>query len=228
MTSDDLKQVLQSVATQGTDTVELDEHALVPRIRRRRRRRTAAVGVAGFAGAAAIAVSAYAVLPGAGTESTVANRGGGSQSAIRENPLPPYKCGVTFPAPSSIGTRGEKVTQKTMARSADGWTGTVEDEFTSHLPKPLMNASPTSLFAVVQKNRVVGHAVLTGSGKPVVLQPEQSHTFRARIDIRSCDRTPGARLPVGSYLIYRDLPADSKPQGGTLKEVLPTAQLQLK
>ena len=54
MTSDDLKQLLQSVATHGTDTVELDEHALVPRIRRRRHRRTAAVGVAGFAGAAAI------------------------------------------------------------------------------------------------------------------------------------------------------------------------------
>ena len=39
MTSDDLKQLLQSVATHGTDTVELDEHALVPRIRRRRHRR---------------------------------------------------------------------------------------------------------------------------------------------------------------------------------------------
>lgn len=230
MTSDDLKQLLQTMATEGTAIVELDEHDLVPRIRRRRRRRMVVTGIASSGTAAVIAFSVAALLPSAGTDSPVANREDG-QAAGALTPLPPYKCGVTIPAPSSIGTPGEKVTPKTMVRSSSGWSGSVQAEVTNVMPRnlPVIGGLPTRTFAVVQKNKVVGHATLTVTEKPVRLLPGESHTSQARIDIRGCDEAAGARLPIGSYLLYRDYPADSKPSAGwTRVEALPTVQLQLK
>lgn len=231
MTSNDVKRLLQSVADQGATTVEVDEHLLVPRIRRRRFRRTATISAAGLATAAVIAVSASAVLPDRRIDTPVADPSTPSQSASPSQPIAtvwpaqPFACGALFPAPSSIGHSFEVFTQKTMTRTADGWSGTMNVKFTNPLPSRLMNASPDGDFVVVLKNKVVGHAVVTVSGRAVELAPKQSHIFQAQIQIGGCGSA--ADVPAGSYLIYRNTPADSKPVPPSTKEVLPSAELQL-
>jgi hypothetical protein len=161
-------------------------------------------GGAGLATAAVVAVSAYAVLPDPATgretmDSTVANRGG---SVVTEFPAPPFTCGVAFPPPASIGTKYVKLTQKTMAESPDGWVGSLQSQITNPFDKRLVGGRPPRELAVVQENKVVGHASVSFTGGLVEIPPGQTHISTVRIDIRSCD---SERLPVGSYLLYEDL-----------------------
>lgn len=214
MTSHDLKHLLQTVADQGTETYARDEDQLVPRIRRRRRRRSAVSGIASLTTAAVIAVSAYAVLPGAGTSRTVANGGDDGQTTVAATPPPPLKCGASLPMglPAGLpeGLKGLRLTQQTMERGSTGWTGTVQVRVTNTRSFEQING--VTEFAVVQKNRVVGQAVLNVADKPVTVQSGQHHTSQARIDLRTCDRTPGAQLPAGSYQLYGKLVALPTPE----------------
>ncbi|MFG1819206.1 hypothetical protein ACGFIF_35970 [Kribbella sp. NPDC049174] len=212
MTANDLKHLLQTVATQGTDNVELDELSLLPRIRRRRRRRTVLTGVTGLATAAVVAVSAYAVLPGAET-TEVAEPG---PVVVTTSPVPPVRCGADVPA-SGTGTTLRQLMQKTIAQSPDGWSGTVQIVQTNVLNSTLIIGPPPRDLVVVQANKIVGHAVLASAVGTVKIPPKQMHTSSAGIDIRSCG---GTRLAAGSYLVYEDL------AGGAVSKV-PLGRIEL-
>lgn len=220
MTSD-LKHDLETMAEGADHTVEVDGHDLEPRIRRRRHWRSVAAGVAGVA---VVAAGAYAVLPRAGTETPAASGAADSQAVAVKVPARPYKCGATFPAPTSVGSKMESLELVTATRTSDGWTGSVRATVTNLLPprKPLIAAGPGRDYAVVLKNQVVARVKLTVTNKPATILPGKSHTWTDRIDIRACS---DVRLPAGPYLLYLDYPADSKVAEGS---DVPTARIDLK
>ncbi|MFI6679746.1 hypothetical protein [Kribbella sp. NPDC050470] len=218
MTAKDLKDLLQTVAGDST-RVELDEHRLVPQIRRRRRRRTVLAGAVGLGTAGALAVSAYAVLPGA-DRAEVANPGPTVVSTFAPRP---FECGAAFPAPGT-GASIRQVTQTTITESRSGWTGTVQLVQTNAVDRTMVIGKPPRHLAVIQENKVVGHAELTVAIGVVRIPPKQTHTSPAGIVIRGCG---GARLPAGSYLLYEDLARSSKPAAGPAS-LVPLGRIELR
>ncbi|GAA1573846.1 MULTISPECIES: hypothetical protein [Kribbella] len=222
----DVKNLLEELAGHGAG-VELAEHDLLPRIRRRRRVRAGLVGASGVAAVAVLAVGAYAAMPGnattpAGPASTVA-------STARPTAVAPYQCGDVFPAPDPTGS-GRQVatvtlTQKSISRTAGGWSGSIRSKYQYHggLPHPLIAGLPPQWVAVVRDGRMVGHATVSTTAKAVELRAGQSKVVDAGIAIRSC---AGASLPAGSYLLYEDLSPTAKPSK-SLVAAGPIGRLQL-
>jgi hypothetical protein len=230
MTSDDVKHLLQSMADHGASRVKLDEHALVPRIRRRRFRRTATIGVASIATAAVIAVTASAVLPGRGNDAPIADS---RTPTATTQPIPtsfppvPFECGTMFPAPSTIGSSNLVIKPKTMTRTADGWTGTLDYTVTNDDKDGAtwVNAWGNDELIVVLRNKLVAKGTMTANKKTTDLRPGKTLTFHVRIDIRSCG--PVAYLPADSYLFYSDIKVQGKLRAGTVVEEEPFAEFKL-
>ncbi|MGW7681459.1 hypothetical protein ACWGID_12010 [Kribbella sp. NPDC054772] len=227
----DLRNLLEEMA--GENAVKVDEGDILRRIRRRRRVRTSLAGASGLAAVAALAVGAYAVVP-AGTTTpagptTAAGQATTAVATPRPAPVAPYHCGDGFPAPEPVPSgrfvATVTLTQKTINRTATGWSGTIRAEYRYNggLPHPLIAGLPPHWVAVVRDGRMVGHATVSTTAKVVELQAGQSQVVDAGIDIRAC---AGTSLPSGAYLLYEDLDPTAK-RSKLLVETGPIGRLQL-
>jgi hypothetical protein len=223
----DLKNLLEDLAARAGD-VELAEHDVVQRIRRRRRVRTALTGATGVATVAVLAVGAYAAIP----SPTAAPASTSTPASLPvKMPLAPYECGVAFPAPKPVdeARRIEVVTltQKSIRQTSTGWSGVVQSKFlyVGGMPYPVIGGLPPKWIAVVGNGRMVGRATVTTTAKHVELHPGQSNVVDARIEVRSCTGEP---LPAGSYQLYQDLKAPTKPTKEPVVPIDPLGTLQLR
>ncbi|MEV5965924.1 hypothetical protein AB0L70_29425 [Kribbella sp. NPDC051952] len=193
MTSDDLRHLFRTMAAEGTETVKVDEHALVPRIRRKRRRRLAGTGLAGLAATAVIAAGAYAVLPENGVEPSARPESAVQPSASTTG-LPLSPCGQVVPPgfPPSVpsGLDGLALSRQTFHKTATGWTGTLR--FAAPDPRGRDWVAPTTQFEVTQGRKIAGRAELTVTAKT-------PKTVEATLDVTSCDDRlrPGPILLIG-------------------------------
>jgi hypothetical protein len=191
MTSDDLRHLVNTVATEGTDKVRLDEDRLLPRIRRRRRRRLAITGLTAVGATAVIAVGAYAVLPGGTPDAEVAKKPTPAE-------MSPLDCGSPlakgFPPRVPSGLEGLLLTSPMVKGTPTGWGGSLTFDVKS--PRTLEWLADSTELAVVQDYKVVGKAVLTFT------KPPASPMLLTNLDLRPCD--PGGPVP-GTVMLYGKL-----------------------
>ncbi|MFF0339073.1 hypothetical protein [Kribbella sp. NPDC004875] len=222
----DLKNVFEELA--DGSAVGVDEHDVLCRIRRRRRVRSGLTAAAGVAAVAAVAVGAYAAIPGR-TTTPVAGPVTTALTTPRPAPVAPYQCGDGFPAPDPAGGSRQiatvTLTEKSISRTATGWSGSVRSTFRYNggLPHPLIAGLPPKWAAVIHDGRMVGHATVSTRARPVELEAGRSRVVDAGIDIRSCT---GTSLPSGEYLLYEDLDPTAKPSKDLVKSG-PIGRLQL-
>ncbi|GAA0574445.1 hypothetical protein HPO96_16700 [Kribbella sandramycini] len=202
----DLKNLLQAVADQG-DSVKVDQTALVPRIRRRRRVRAAAVGLGSVGAASAIAIGAYAVLPGAPAvvETPPVSSKPAAKPTATANGL---TCGSTVPATVHTGSKELLISQSMvelgMRRDGDGFTGTFAARVTNRSKVKQYGANPPTDYLVVHetgtRNTVIGRGKATPATTHVVLEPGKSKWLDdVPFAVTSCD---GQRMPAGWYQLY--------------------------
>ncbi|MGY4770855.1 hypothetical protein ACXC9Q_28410 [Kribbella sp. CWNU-51] len=205
MTSDDLRHLVRTMAAEATGTVRVDENRLVPRIRRHRRRRLAITGLAGVVTTAAIAVGAYAVLPGPETTGTVATQEQTPTPSLPTKPGPTTgndlpKCGSIadprFPPTLPSGMEGLHLSELTFTKSPTGWTGSFRIEAPTD-PRRLEGIAETTEFVVRQQRRMVGQAVLTATAEPRSTRPG----VRVHVDLRGC----AGPVPAGTIVLYGQL-----------------------
>ncbi|MEV6417072.1 hypothetical protein [Kribbella sp. NPDC051718] len=138
MTSRDLKDLLQTMAADGTDRVSVDEHELVPRIRSRRRRRAGVAAAVAASTAVVVAAGAYAVLPGGADEQPPV--AAPPQPTVTLKPSGPsvLDCGSTFTAPI-IGNPSLKldVSQTEVVRDGPGKGAPLDIQLTNTTDKTL-------------------------------------------------------------------------------------------
>lgn len=210
MTSKDLKDLLDGVAAEGRDLVDLDEPDLVRRIRTRRRRSRIIVTASGLATAAVIATAAVAVVPELrGQEPTVASDGGVSEASEGVSGLSRTTgCGALISgaprsdAPVKLAATGPL----TPAANPDFAKIDVQVTNTGATALDATTAQDGPDIVVVRDGVVVG----TFSGgrdaaRQVQLKPGETMTFEPAVSLRRCDAASaqtGQRLAAGSYQLY--------------------------
>lgn len=218
MTTNDLKNLLQKLAAEGTDTVDLGENHLVTKIRSKRRRRGAIVGAAGLATAAVIVVGAVAIVPGLRDQQ--------EQPPVAQSiGLSIGGCdGAVSGLPRSDAALRLTATQKEIAGT--GSFASVDFEVTNTTNAPLnLVTGKTADVTVVQQGVVVATpAPVRDSAVPVKLEPGQTYRYKSTVSLRQCGSPSaytGQPLEPGSYELYanqRFSPTDGGPdieaQGG--------------
>jgi hypothetical protein len=207
MTSRDLKDLLQTMATDGTDRVPLDEQTLIPRIRSRRRRRTGIAAAIAASTAVVVAAGAYAVLPGndeppaaAPVKPTVTLSPGGVRG---------FACGSSLTS-SLAGDPSLRFDPATpvATRDATGRTLRVDFKLTNTSNQALdLFGTPYGPWVVVVKDGIVvgGTSGENQPGKAWPLTPGQSVTMESAFDAHRCTRDGSERtepLAPGSYQVY--------------------------
>ncbi|TDD57514.1 hypothetical protein E1263_23260 [Kribbella antibiotica] len=199
----DLKDLLRSAAAEA-ENVSVDGSALIPTIRRRRRVRTAAVGVGSAAAVTTLAVTAYAVLPGA-SDAPVS---GGSPTA-----LPTFQakdCKVEYARQPTVAGRKVALTQKTMRPTGElAWSGTVEVTVTNTSKVTLYTKNTPALFHFSPEQRFESRvgSVQAVAQKNVVLKPGAAHTSTVRVTIQGC---ASWKQPAGSFSVHLPTTGDSQ------------------
>lgn len=214
MTSKDLKDLLQTMATEGTDRVEVDERELIPRIRSRRRRRAGLAAAVSASTAVVIAAAAFAVLPdGDQKQPPVA---GPTTAApvvptvtITAGGVPRFACGSAFTAPvTGDPSLRLEVTQQVVTRDAGANTAGVGLQVTNTTGNPLeLFGTPAAPGIIVVKDGIVVATRLAEqtSGHNWTFAPGQTDTLKSGMATTRClpDGTQGSdRLEPGSYQIY--------------------------
>jgi hypothetical protein len=208
MTSADLRHLLQDLAADGTERVELDERQLIPRIRARRRRRTAVTGVLGLAAAGMVAAGTYAALPGDGIApaAPVPTVAAGTPGTITPSPGQ-LTCGST---PSTAGPSTDSplqlsLTQKVITSKPGSRTAPIGIHLTNTGREAIaVNTAPNPGLVLVKDGVVVAEALRSrGRSGPRTVLPGQTATFAAEVDVRQCAAGSSAPvLPTGWYELY--------------------------
>lgn len=210
MSSGDLKNLLQDLATEGSTRVELDEQQLVPRIRTRRRRRAGLVAAVSASTAVVLAAGAFVVLPGGEREQPpVATSTPTPTVRATSGWLPAFGCGNTFTArlTGDPSLRFDVQPQEAI-RDATGVAAMIDLQMTNTTGKLLeLFGTPNAPRTVVVKDGVVVAEPLaeTLPGHHWKFEPGQTVTMRVAMGIRQCERTatPGSKqLEPGTYQIY--------------------------
>ncbi|MDX6263956.1 MAG: hypothetical protein QOH84_5644 [Kribbellaceae bacterium] len=205
MTSHDLKDLLQTMAANGTDRVPLDEQTLIPRIRSRRRRRTGLAAAVAASTAVVVAAGAYAVLPG-GEQTPVAAP---PQPTITLKPGPapsPLACGSTATA-SVTGDPSLKldVTQLEVVRDASG-RAPLDIQLTNTTDKALdlFGTRYGPAITLVKDGVVVSTSSMeTDAGKNWRYEAGQKVTQKVFIDTDRCGVPNSTKqLEPGTYQAY--------------------------
>jgi len=216
----DLKELLRTAAAEAGN-VTVDGSALVPAIRRRRRVRSAAVATTGVAAATTLAITAYAVLPGAGASDAPVSGGpvkplGGPMTANGELAL---RCGSSTPLKHRSGMPDLMITQsmmkESMTRYGNGWRGTLASKVTNTSTVTRYGANPPAHYLVVLENAkgnfVLGKAKATVGKDHSVLRPGESKWKQdVPFTVTSCN---DKRMPSGWYLLYVDGRPATAPAG---------------
>ncbi|GAA1571551.1 hypothetical protein GCM10009804_29910 [Kribbella hippodromi] len=203
----DLRQLLRTMADESTAPV--DRAVLVPRIRRQRRRRVVLTGLAGAVAVSAIALGAYAALPGAEpplaapattpTPAPVTKPLPTKNALPTKKPVPPGSgpvCGTVldkrFPPRLPSGMDGLSVQPAGLRRTTAGWTGSLT--FTVSAPTRSDRLEQVVRLGVTRQRELVGFATLTR-----VTPPEAGgSTVVYRLDIAACAKP----IPAGTVMIY--------------------------
>ncbi|MFI5710361.1 hypothetical protein [Kribbella sp. NPDC051620] len=211
MTSRDLKDLLQTMASDGTDRVPVDEQTLIPRIRSRRRRRAGLAAAVAASTAVVIAAGAYAVLPGSG---------GGDEQPVAAPPQPTITikpgqvqpvlaCGAKFSAPlAGDPSMKLEVTQQVVTRDDRGGAGPISVQLTNTTGKPLdLFDTPGGPSIFVVKDGVVVATALAQhtSGYHWKFAPGETRTLKTAMSTTQCipGDLPGSKeLAPGAYQIY--------------------------
>ncbi|WP_020386628.1 hypothetical protein [Kribbella catacumbae] len=206
MSSGDLKNLLQDLATEGSTGVELDEQQLVPRIRTRRRRRAGLVAAVSASTAVMLAAGAFVVLPGGEREQPPVATPTVTATAGWINA---FSCGGTFSAPlTGDPSLRFDVKPQEATRDAQGIAAMFALQMTNTTGKPLeLFGTPNAPRVVVVKDGVVVAEPLgeTLPGHHWKFGPGQTVTLQVAMAIRRCERTavPGStQLEPGNYQIY--------------------------
>jgi hypothetical protein len=204
MTSHDLKDLLQTMAADGTDRVSVDEQTLIPRIRSRRRRRTGIAAAIAASTAVVVAAGAYAVLPGneetppaaAPVKPTVTLTPGGAPAMSA--------CGSSLTSPLA-GDPSLRFDPATPVATRDTTGRTLRLDFkltnTSDRAQNLFG-TPYGPWVVVVKDGIVvgGTSGEPDPGKAWPLAAGRSVTMDTAFDASRC---PGfGPLAPGTYQLY--------------------------
>ncbi|NEA33260.1 hypothetical protein [Streptomyces sp. SID13031] len=230
MTSRDLKDLLQTVAANGTDRVAVDEQTLIPRIRSRRRRRAGLAAAVGASTAVVIAAAAFAVLPnGDQKQPPVAAPNPVPTVTLKPDRVKGFACG----SPLTGAITGDPslrldLNDKVLTVDARGFAGPFNAQLTNTGSKSLdLFGTPYGPWIVVVKDGVVvgGTFVEAQPGKGWKFAPGQTITVPTSFSARQCtpDGLEGsARLAPGTYQLYAtkdlrqksDLPSGIVAAGG--------------
>jgi hypothetical protein len=206
---DDLREVLRTMADEGAETAPVDRAVLVPRIRRQRRRRVVLAGLAGAVAVSAIALGAYAALPGTepplAAPATTPTPAPAKTTAPTQEPLPTKKpvppgsgpvCGTVlakgFPPRLPSGMDGLSVEPAGMKRTTAGWTGSLT--FTVSAPTRSEKLAQVVRLWVSRQRELVGFATLTR----VTPSEAGRSSVVYRLDIAACAKP----IPPGTIMIY--------------------------
>ncbi|MEV8377375.1 hypothetical protein AB0P21_31840 [Kribbella sp. NPDC056861] len=200
MTSSELKNLLQAAAD-GSETVDLAERALVPRIQHRRRRRATLSVASGLVAAVAIGAIAYGVQPGESKPQVAASPS--AEESIGRGPT----CGQPAIGRSQVDSPLRlTVTQSVLVGNSGGWAAKVTTVLTNTTKKSIkLTAAPSTVLYLADENGKVASqpTILDGSAVELVLQPDESHSFSSMVNIQRCD-PPSSEQPLGygSYQLY--------------------------
>jgi hypothetical protein len=210
MTSGDLKYLLQGLADDGAELVELDEERLVPRIRSRRRRRASLTAAVAASTAVMLAAGAYAVLPGGGQEQPPVT--GGTSTPAPTMTTTSWKtadwaaCGARLAGPLTgdpalrFWVAPHDVTRSTAGLSAQigvklvNTTGRTLDLTSGQGGPEIVVVKDGVVVAVPQREQARGRRWL--------FTPRQHVTLVTEVPLRRCDRIGSRTLDPGSYQLY--------------------------
>lgn len=209
MTGNELRDLLQKTAADGSDYVEVDEDGLIDRIRRRRIRSSSLL-VGGVAVVVAVVGlgTAWVVRPD-GRAPAVA---GGSSAVVAPVPFQ-HRCGaallgdhpVESPLRVTIGR------QEIVRQRGDGEYGRVDATLTNSSDQNLAGATASAVRVVVVKDGAVvaTTGAITANALPVTLGPGQSETLVVPVPLRHCTPTTaesgsGPALEPGTYQLYTE------------------------
>ncbi|GAA0935669.1 hypothetical protein GCM10009554_22590 [Kribbella koreensis] len=209
MTSRDLKDLLQTLASDGTDRVPVDEQTLIPRIRSRRRRRTGIAAAVAASTAVVVAAGAYAVLPGADQEQPPAAAPPVPTVTLKPHQENGFVCGSRLTAPiAGDPTLGLAVTQQTVTPDANGVMASINVELINSAAAPVnLSGSPAGASLVVVKDGIVVATPLAerAIAKRWKFGPNETVTVKTFLSIRQCT-TDGQQgtvpLEPGTYQLY--------------------------
>ncbi|WP_328331678.1 hypothetical protein OHA70_12055 [Kribbella sp. NBC_00382] len=209
MTSHDLKDLLQTMAADGTDRVSVDEQTLIPRIRSRRRRRTGIAAAIAASTAVVVAAGAYAVLPGSEEPPAAAPAPVRPTVTLAPDGVRGFACGgaLTSALAGDPALRFDPATP-VATRDATGRRLRMEFKLTNTSDKSLdLFGTPYGPWVVVVKDGIVvgGTSGEAQPGKSWPLTPGQTVSLESGFSAYRC--TPGAAegtepLAPGSYQVY--------------------------
>jgi hypothetical protein len=208
MTSHDLKDLLQTMAADGTDRVSVDEQTLIPRIRSRRRRRTGIAAAIAASTAVVVAAGAYAVLPG-NEETPPAAAPAKPTVTISPGDVRGFACGSSLTS-SLAGDPSLRFdpAAPVATRTANDRALQMEFKLTNTSDKTLnLFGTPYGPWVVVVKDGIVvgGTSGEAQPGKGWPLAPGQTVTMESGFDANRCTRDGSERtepLTPGSYQVY--------------------------
>jgi hypothetical protein len=209
MTSRDLKDLLQTMAADGTDRVPLDEHELIPRIRSRRRRRAGLASAIAASTAIVVAAGAYAVLPGGSDDQPPVAAAVKPTVTLSPGGVRGFACGSSLTS-ALAGDPSLRFDPVTPVATRDATGRTLEMVF------KLMNTSDQALdlfgtpygpWVVVVKDGIVvgGTSGENQPGKAWPLSPGQSVSMESAFSAHHCTRDGSVGtepLAPGSYQLY--------------------------
>lgn len=206
MTSHDLKDLLQTMAADGTDRVSVDEQTLIPRIRSRRRRRTGITAAIAASTAVVVAAGAYAVLPGNEEPPPAAAP---VKPTVTMTPGRGFACGSSLTASlaSDPSLRFDPAAP-VLTREANGRMLRLDFKLTNTSDKSLdLFGTPYGPWVVVVKDGIVvgGTSGENQPGKGWPLTPGQSVSMESEFPANRCtvDGSLGTEpLAPGSYQVY--------------------------
>jgi hypothetical protein len=206
MTSHDLKDLLQTMAANGTDRVPLDEQTLVPRIRSRRRRRTGIAAAIAASTAVVVAAGAYAVLPGNEEPPAAAPA---PTVTLDPSGVRGFACGsaLTSSLAGDPSLRFDPAAP-VATRDATGRTLRVDFKLANTSDKALdLFGTPYGPWVVVVKDGIVvgGTSGENQPGKAWPLTPGQSVSMESEFEAYRCTPDASERtepLAPGSYQLY--------------------------
>lgn len=209
MTTGDLKYLLQGLADDGAERVELDKEQLVPRIRTRRRRRAALTAAVAASTAVMLAAGAYAVLPGGGHEQSPVAGATSTPAPAPTMTITSWKadwaaCGATLTgALTGDPALRLRVMASEVTRSA-GPSAQVGVQLFNTTGRTLdLFSGPGGPEIVVVKDGVVVAVTSReqANGRSWLFRPRQSITSVTTVPLSRCDTVRGLLEP-GSYQLY--------------------------
>jgi hypothetical protein len=209
MTSHDLKDLLQTMAADGTDRVAVDEQTLIPRIRSRRRRRTGIAAAVAASTAVVVAAGAYAVLPGNEEPPAAAPAPAKPTVTLAPDGARGFACGkaLTSSLAGDPSLRFDPAAP-VLTREANGRTLRLDFKLTNTSDKSLdLFGTPYGPWVVVVKDGIVvgGTSGENQPGKGWPLTPGQSASMESEFTVNRCtlDGSLGTEpLASGSYQVY--------------------------